>query len=289
MVDVDFLPEHLLILGGSYIGLEFAQMYRRFGSKVTVIERAPNLLSREDHDVTDAVRRILEDEEIRIVTGAEGIAVSPGIRITWAGGEASGSHLLVGLGRIPNTDSLNAEAAGLHLDQKGFIEVDDELRTSVDGIWAMGDCNGKGAWTHSSYNDYEIVSANRKQPHSRRVSDRITAYNVYIDPPLGRVGMTESEVRKSGRKALVATRPMTRVGRAVEKGEDKGFLKILVAADTHEILGASFLGVECDEAIHCVLDTMYAKGTSATLLNAMHIHPTVSELIPTLLHDLKPL
>ena len=171
----------------------------------------------------------------------------------------------------------------------GFIEVDDELRTSVEGIWAMGDCNGKGAWTHTSYNDYEIVAGNRKQPGSRHVSDRITAYNVYIDPPLGRAGMTEGEVRKSGRNALVATRPMTKVGRAVEKGESKGFLKILVDADSHEILGASFLGIECDEVIHCVLDTMYAKGTSQTLLKAMHIHPTVSELVPTLLGGLKPL
>ena len=224
-----------------------------------------------------------------MITGAEEIAVHPGIKIIWKGGEAIGSRLLVALGRTPNTDDLAPEVAGIKLDPRGFVEVDDELRTNVPGIWAMGDCNGKGAFTHTSYNDYEIVSDNRKQPHSRRVSDRITAYNVYIDPPLARAGLTESEVRKSGRKALVATRPMTKVGRAVEKGESKGFLKILVAADTDEILGASFLGVECDEVIHCVLDTMYSKGTAHTLRNAMHIHPTVSELIPTLLHDLKPL
>ena len=289
MVDVDFLPQHLVILGGSYIGLEFGQMYARFGSKVTIIERAGHLLSHEDNDITDAIRTILEDEEIQIVTSAEEIAVHPGIRVTWKGGEVTGTHLLVALGRTPNTDDLGVEAAGLKLDAHGFIEVDDELRTNVEGIWATGDCNGKGAWTHTSYNDYEIVAENRSKPGSRHVSDRITAYNVYIDPPLGRAGMTESEVRKSGRNALMATRPMTKVGRAVEKGESKGFLKILVDADSHEILGASFLGVECDEVVHCILDTMYSKGTYLTLLKAMHIHPTVSELVLTLLRDLKPL
>ena len=289
MVDVDFLPEHLVILGGSYIGLEFGQMYARFGSKVTIIERAAHLLSHEDRDITDAVRKILEDEGIEVVTGAEEIAVEPGIRVTWKGGEVTGSHLLVALGRTPNTDDLGVEAAGLKLDQHGFIEVDGELRTHVEGIWATGDCNGKGAWTHTSYNDYEIVAENRKEPDSRHVSDRITAYNVYIDPPLGRAGMTEDQVRKSGRKALMATRPMTKVGRAFEKGETKGFLKILVDADSHEILGASLLGIECDEVIHCILDTMYSKGTYLTLLRAMHIHPTVSELVLTLLRDLKPL
>ena len=289
MVDVDFLPEHLVILGGSYIGLEFGQMYARFGSKVTIIERAAHLLSHEDRDITDAVCKILEDEGIEVVTGAEEIAVEPGIRVTWKGGEVTGSHLLVALGRTPNTDDLGVEAAGLKLDEHGFIEVDGELRTNVEGIWATGDCNGKGAWTHTSYNDYEIVAENRKEPDSRHVSDRITAYNVYIDPPLGRAGMTEDQVRKSGRKALMATRPMTKVGRAFEKGETKGFLKILVDADSHEILGASFLGIECDEVIHCILDTMYSKGTYLTLLRAMHIHPTVSELVLTLLRDLKPL
>ncbi len=289
MVDVDFLPKHLLVLGGSYIGLEFAQMYARFGSEVTVIERGSRLLSHEDTDITDAMRRILEDEGIRVVTGAKNLAIQPGIQVTWAGGQASGSHLLVALGRTPNTDDLGVETAGLKLDPQGHVEVDDELRTNVPGIWALGDCNGKGAWTHTSYNDYEIVAANRKNPGSRHVSDRITAFNVYTDPPLGRCGMSETEVRKSGRKALMAIRPMTKVGRAVEKGESKGFLKIMVDAESGQILGACLLGVECDEVIHCILDTMYAKAPYQMLLNAMHIHPTVSELILTLLRDLKPL
>ena len=289
MVDVDFLPEHLLILGGSYIALEFAQMYARFGSRVTVIERAPRLLSREDHDISEGVREILETDGVRVVTGAEEITVEKGIRIHWHGGEASGSHLLVALGRKPNTDNLGVEAAGVRMDRRGYIEVDDELRTNVEGTWAMGDCNGRGAWTHTSYNDYEIIAANRKVPGSRRVSDRIQAYNVYIDPPLGRAGMSETDVRKSGKRALMAIRPMTKVGRANEKGETKGFLKVLVDADSHQILGACLLGVECDEVIHCILDTMYAKAPYETLQQAMHIHPTVSELIPTLLGDLKPL
>ena len=289
MVDVDFLPEHLLILGGSYIALEFAQMYARFGSKVTVVERSARLLSREDHDISDAIRDILEAEHIRVVTGAEEIACDAGPIVRWKGGEAKGSHLLVALGRKPNTDDLGVENAGLKLNSHGYIEVDDELRTNVPGIWALGDANGKGAWTHTSYNDFEIVAANRKEPGSRRVSDRIEAYNIYIDPPLARCGLSELAVRKTGKPALMAIRPMTKVGRANEKGETKGFLKVLVDAESSQILGASLLGVECDEVIHCILDTMYAKAPYHTLQHAMHIHPTVSELIPTLLGSLKPL
>lgn len=290
MVDLDFLPGHLLILGGSYISLEFAQMYKRFGSQVTIIERAPHLIFREDPDISEAVREILESENIRIVTGAQEIrGAGPDPVISWKGGEAKGSHLLVALGRTPNTDDLGIEAAGLKLNEHGYIVVDDELRTNVPGIWAMGDANGKGAFTHTSYNDFEIVAADRVHPGSRRVSDRIEAYNVYIDPPLARCGMSETAVRKSGKPALMAIRPMTKVGRAIEKGETKGFLKILVDAESNQILGASLLGVECDEVIHCILDTMYAKAPYQTLQRAMHIHPTVSELIPTLLGDLKPL
>jgi pyruvate/2-oxoglutarate dehydrogenase complex dihydrolipoamide dehydrogenase (E3) component len=289
MVDVDILPEHLLILGGSYVALEFAQMYARFGSQVTIVERAPRLLFREDHDISDAVREILEAENIRVVTGAEDIVCESGPTLRWKGGEAQGSHLLLALGRVPNTDDLGVEAAGLKLDSHGYIQVDDELRTNIPGIWALGDANGKGAWTHTSYNDFEIVAANRKQAGSRRVSDRILAYNVYIDPPLARCGLSESAVRKTGKPALMAVRPMTKVGRAIEKGETKGFLKVLVDAQSHLILGASLLGVECDEVVHCILDTMYANAPYQTLQNAMHIHPTVSELIPTLLGDLKPL
>ena len=290
MVDLDFLPEHLLILGGSYIALEFAQMYARFGSQVTVIERGQHLLSHEDPDISEAVREILESEDILVVTGAQDIrCAGPAPLILWKGGEVKGSHLLIALGRTPNTDDLGIEAAGLKLNEHGFIEVDDELRTNVAVIWAMGDANGKGAFTHTSYNDFEIVAANRAQSGSRRVSDRIEAYNVYIDPPLARCGMSETAVRKSGKPALMAIRPMTKVARASEKGETKGFLKILVDAESNQILGASLLGVECDEVIHCILDIMYAKSPYQTLQRAMHIHPTVSELIPTLLGDLKPL
>jgi pyruvate/2-oxoglutarate dehydrogenase complex dihydrolipoamide dehydrogenase (E3) component len=292
MVDVDYLPEHLLILGGSYVGLEFAQMYRRFGSNVTVFERAPQLLSREDEDIAKGVREILEAEGIRIVTSASEIVLSregESIKVRSQAGDATGSHLLIALGRIPNTDDLGLDSAGIATGSRGYIDVDDELRTSVPGVWAMGDCNGKGAFTHTSYNDYEIVAANLLDGGSRRVSDRIAAYNVYVDPPLARVGMSEREVRASGRPALMAIRPMTKVGRANEKGETKGFLKVLVDAENHRILGACLLGVECDEAVHCILDIMYAKAPYETIQHAVHIHPTVSELIPTLLGDLKPL
>ena len=292
MVDVDYLPEHLLILGGSYIGLEFGQMYRRFGSQITIFERGAELLSKEDEDIEHGVREILENEDIRIVTGAEEL------RITRAGdrigvhskeGEAFGSHLLLAVGRTPNTGDLGLESAGIKQDKHGYIEVDDALQTTAPGVWALGDCNGKGAFTHTSYNDYEIVAANLLDGGTRRVTDRIEAYNVYIDPPLARIGMSEKQVRASGRKALIATRPMTKVGRANEKGETQGFLKVMVDAESHLILGACLLGVECDEVVHCLLDVMYAKSPYETIQRAVHIHPTVSELIPTLLGDLKPL
>lgn len=292
MVDVDYLPEHLIILGGSYIALEFAQMYRRFGSTVTVFERGPQLLSREDEDIATSMREILEAEGIRVVTNASDISLHRnGERVTVRskGGDATGSHLLLAVGRIPNTGDLGLQSAGIAVDRSGYIQVDDELRSSVPSVWAIGDCNGKGAFTHTSYNDYEIVAANLLDGGSRRVSDRIPAYNVYIDPPLARAGMSERDVRASGRPALMAIRPMTKVGRANEKGETKGFLKIMVDAETHRILGACLLGVECDEVIHCILDTMYAKAPYETIQHAVHIHPTVSELIPTLLGDLKPL
>jgi pyruvate/2-oxoglutarate dehydrogenase complex dihydrolipoamide dehydrogenase (E3) component len=296
MMDVDFLPPHLLVLGGSYIGLEFAQMYRRFGSEVTIIQRGHRLISREDDDIADAVRAILESEGIRVLTDTcdfrvekRGAQIAVVVDCQGQRQEAVGSHLLVAVGRVPNTQDLGLEKAGVEVDANGHIRVDDQLRTNVPGIWAMGDCNGKGAFTHTSYNDYEIVAANLLDHGLRRVSDRITAYNLYIDPPLGRAGMTEKEVRKSGRKALIARRQMTRVGRAVEKGETKGFMKILVDAETKLILGASLLGVECDEVIHSILDVMYAKAPYTVIQRAMHIHPTVSELIPTMLGDLQSL
>jgi pyruvate/2-oxoglutarate dehydrogenase complex dihydrolipoamide dehydrogenase (E3) component len=296
MMDVDFLPEHLIVVGGSYVGLEFAQMYRRFGGEVTIVEMGPRLIQSEDEDVSEAIRTILENEGIKIRLSAECIAlekrgdkVAVGVDCTSGDKIVVGSHVLLAVGRVPNTADLGLENAGIAMDQRGYIQVDDQLRTNVPGIYALGDCNGRGAFTHTSYNDYEIVAANLLDGDQRRVSDRITAYNLYIDPPLGRAGMTETEARKSGRKALIAKRPMTRVGRAVEKGETEGFMKVLVDAGTKEILGASLLGIECDEVIHSILDVMYAKAPYTVIQRAMHIHPTVSELIPTMLGELKPL
>jgi pyruvate/2-oxoglutarate dehydrogenase complex dihydrolipoamide dehydrogenase (E3) component len=295
MMDVDYLPRHLIVLGGSYIGLEFAQMYRRFGSEVTVIEAAPRLVTREDEDVSRAIADILKDERIDIRLASKVVGVEKKgneIAVTVEGSGKSqvvGSHLLLAIGRRPNTDDLGLDKAGVAVDLRGYVTVDDQLRTSVPGIWAMGDCNGKGAFTHTSYNDYEIVAANLLDNDPRKVSDRIEAYALYIDPPLGRCGMTEAAVKKSGRRALVGQRPMTRVGRAVEKGETQGFMKILVDADTREILGCSVLGPGGDEAVHCVLDLMYAKAPVDTLARAVHIHPNVSELLPTIAQELKPL
>jgi pyruvate/2-oxoglutarate dehydrogenase complex dihydrolipoamide dehydrogenase (E3) component len=296
IMDLDVVPPHLVIVGGSYIGLEFAQIYRRFGSQVTVIEMAPRLIAREDEDVSVAVADILRSEGIEVRPGAECITVakrdgriSVGLECEMGVPEVIGTHLLLAVGRRPNTDDLGVEKAGIAVDKRGFILVDDQLQTNVPGIWALGDCNGKGAFTHTSYNDFEIVAANLLDKDKRRVSDRILAYNLYTDPPLGRVGMTESEVRKSGRRALIATMPMENVSRAYEKGETQGFMKILADRDTKEILGASILGVSGDEVIHVLLDLMYAKAPYTVLQRAMHIHPTVSELLPTMMGNLKPL
>jgi pyruvate/2-oxoglutarate dehydrogenase complex dihydrolipoamide dehydrogenase (E3) component len=296
MMDVDFLPRHLIVIGGSYIGLEFAQMYRRFGSEVTVIELASHLIPREDEDVSQAVASFLQDEGIDIrvnskVVGVEKRGNDIAVSIATGGkqSQVAGSHLLLAIGRRPNTDDLGLDQAGIATDPRGYIEVDDLLCTNVPGVWALGDCNGRGAFTHTSWNDFEIVAANLLDNDSRRVSDRITAYALYTDPPLGRAGMTEVEVRKSGRPALIATMAMEDVSRAYEKGETKGFMKILVDQETKQILGASLLGVSGDEVIHCILDVMYAKAPSTVLRRAMHIHPTVSEFIPTMLEDLVPL
>jgi pyruvate/2-oxoglutarate dehydrogenase complex dihydrolipoamide dehydrogenase (E3) component len=296
MMDVDFVPPHLIVVGGSYIGLEFAQMYRRFGSEVTIVEKGARLIAREDEDVTNAIQDILNKEGIGVRLNAEcitlrkeGGGVAVGLECRETDKSVSGTHVLLAVGRSPNTDDLGLDKAGISTDQRGYIEVDDELRTNVPGIWALGDCNGRGAFTHTAYNDYEIVAANLLDHDPRKVSDRITTYALFIDPPLGRAGMTENEVRKSGRKALVAVRPMTRVGRAVEKGETQGFMKALVDADTKQILGAAILGLTGDEVIHTLLDVMYARAPYTTVARAMHIHPTVSELLPTLLQDLRPL
>jgi len=296
MMEIDFLPEHLVIVGGSYIGLEFAQMYRRFGSRVTVVEMGPRLVAREDEEISASILSILRAEGVDFRLGAKcvsaarrGEQVAVGLDCDDPAKEVVGSHLLVAVGRTPNTDDLGLDRAGVATDERGCITVDDELRTSAPGIWALGEVNGRGAFTHTAYNDYEIVAGNLLDGERRRVTDRIVAYALYTDPPLGRVGLTEREVRASGRPALIATRAMTRVARAVERGESQGLMKILVDAATQRILGAAILGIEGDEAIHSILDVMYADAPYTVIRRAVHIHPTVSELIPTLLGDLRPL
>ncbi len=296
MVELDFVPPHLLVIGGSYVGLEFGQMFRRFGSEVTIVEMGPRLLRREDEDISDAIQEILEQEGIGLRLNAEcftaarqGSQIAVGFNCQTGPPSVTGTHLLLAVGRTPNTDDLGLEQAGVARDKHGFIVVDEQLRTNVPGIWALGDCNGKGAFTHTAYNDYEIVAANLLDHDSRRVSDRIQAYALYIDPPLGRAGLTDAQVRVAGRPALVAKRPMTRVARAIEKGETQGFMKVVVDRDSKQILGAAILGTGGDEVIHCLLDVMYARAPYPVLQRAMHIHPTVSELIPTLLAGLKPM
>jgi pyruvate/2-oxoglutarate dehydrogenase complex dihydrolipoamide dehydrogenase (E3) component len=292
LLDLDVLPEHLLIVGGSYIGLEFAQVFRRFGSRVTVVEHGPRIVGREDEDVSTAMRKMLEAEGIRFVLDARGFAVErlpQGIALAVDGERIEASHLLVAVGRRPNTDDLGAEAAGLALDKHGYVEVDDQLRTKVEGIWALGDMNGRGAFTHTSYNDFEIVAANLLDGDPRRVSDRIPVYALFTDPPLARIGQNEAQVRETGRPALIATMPMTRVGRARERSETTGFMKVLVDAESSRILGASLFGIEADEAIHALLDVMAADAPYTVVSRTMNIHPTVGELLPTLLQSLRPL
>ena len=296
LLDLEVVPQHLIIVGGSYIGLEFAQVFRRFGSKVSIIETAPRLIVREDADVSAAIADILGREGIALYLGANdlkfakrGTEIIASLKAEAGAAEIVGSHLLIATGRRPNTDDLGLDQAGVATDAKGYIGVNDRLETSVPGIWALGDCNGRGAFTHTAYNDNDIVAGNLIDGEVRRVSDRIVAYNLYIDPPLGRIGMTEAEVRKSGRPALMATRPMENVSRAFEKGETLGFMKILVDAESRQVLGASILGVGGDEVIHVLLTLMYAKAPYEVMQRAVFIHPTVSELLPTMLGSLKPL
>jgi len=295
MMDIDFLPERFIIVGGSYVGLEFAQIYRRLGSEVTIVEMGPRLIGREDEDISQAVREILEAEGIQIQLNAKCISlakrdggVAVGVSCDEGPPEVVGTHVLLAVGRTPNTSDLGLDRAGVATNSRGYITVDDTLQTNVPGIWALGDCNGRGAFTHTSYNDYEIVADNLFSADQRRVSDRIQAYGLYIDPPLGRCGMTDAQVRKSGRSALTAKYPMSRVSRAYEKGETQGLIKITVDAETKQILGAAILGVGGDEVIHVLLDVMYAKAPYTVIQRAMHIHPTVSEYLPVVMSKLEP-
>lgn len=296
MMDIDFIPEHLIIIGGSYIGLEFAQMYRRFGSEVTIVEMGPRLIQRDDEDVSEAIKEILENEGVNFRLNAECISlkkqgdkVAVGVDCKEGPPGVIGSHVLLAIGRVPNTHDLGLDKAGIETDKRGYVVVDDQLRTNVEGVWALGDCHGKGAFTHTSYNDFEIVAANLLDDDPRKLSDRILCYGLYVDPPLGRAGMTEAQVRESGKKALIGKMPMSRISRAKEKGETQGFMKILIDAETKLILGAAILGIGGDEVIHSILDVMYAKKPYTLIQRAVHIHPTVSELIPTMLASLKPL
>ncbi len=296
VMEVEQVPEHLIIVGGGFIGLEFAQMYRRFGSRVTVVEMRDRVIARDDEDVSAAVQEILEDEGVKFRMKADCLAARPHpdgvavkVRCEDPPEEEFGTHLLVAVGRVPNTDDLGLEETGIETNKFGYIEVDEYLCTNETDVWAIGDVNGRGAFTHTSYNDYEIVAANLFDDDPRIVMDRIVCFGLFIDPPLGRVGMTEREVRASGRRALLGKRMMTRVSRAREFGETHGFIKILVDADTEEILGAAILGLNGDEAVHSLLDVMYAKQPYTVISRAVHIHPTVSELIPTVLQELSPL
>ena len=296
LLALDELPAHLIVVGGSYVGLEFGQAYRRFGSEVTILQRGPRLVPREDPDVSEALRAFLEKEGITVRTGAEcvslarrGDAIVARVDCEEGAPEVVGSHLLLAVGRVPNTDDLGLEAAGVAVDSRGHVVVDEELRTSVPGIWALGDCNGHGGFTHTSYNDYEVVEASLFDGGGRKWTDRIPAYALFTDPPLGRCGMNEREARASGREVLVAKYAMEDVGRAFERGETEGFLKVLVDARSKQILGASLLGIEGDEVMHTLLDLMYAKAPYTVITRAMHVHPTVSEYLPSLFYGLEPL
>jgi pyruvate/2-oxoglutarate dehydrogenase complex dihydrolipoamide dehydrogenase (E3) component len=295
LMDIDFLPEHLIVVGGSYVGLEFGQMYRRFGSRVTIVEMGPRLTGREDPEVSEALRDILAAEDIEIRLDAECLALERSgdgilMRLDCVDGAptVSGTHVLLAVGRVPNTNDLGLKEAGIEVDALGYIKVDDTLRTSAEGVYALGDCNGHGAFTHTAYNDYEIVADNLLSGASRKLSDRIAIYGLFTDPPLGRVGMSEAEARRAGRKLLIGQMPMSQVSRAKEKGETQGFMKVLVDADSKQILGAAILGVGGDEVVHSLLDAMSARLPYTVVQHGVRIHPTVSELIPTMLGELTP-
>jgi pyruvate/2-oxoglutarate dehydrogenase complex dihydrolipoamide dehydrogenase (E3) component len=298
IMELDEVPEHLIIVGGSYIGLEFAQMMRRFGAEVTVIERSARLLPREDNDIANGIRTILENEGVRFAFASNCISLAhanDGVQIavgTACSGNQSaiiGSHVLLAVGRRPNTDGLGLDVAGIETDTRGFIQVDDQCRTNALGVWAVGDCNGRGAFTHTAWNDYEIVVANLFDSDPRSITNRISSYALFIDPPLGRIGMSETEARATGHKLLFAKMSMKLVGRAREAGETQGFMKVIVNAETSRIMGAAILGLNGDEVVHSLLDIMVADLPYTVISEAVHIHPTVSELIPTLLQQLRPI
>ncbi|HKD59090.1 MAG TPA: FAD-containing oxidoreductase [Terracidiphilus sp.] len=295
LLELTELPRHLVVVGGGAVGVEFAQMFRRFGSEVTLVEMKPRLMHRDDLAASELLADLFSQEGIGLRLDSECISFSElpdgvCVHVSCKAGdpEVHGSHVLLAMGRVPNTDDLGLEAAGVRRDAAGFISVDDQLCTNVPHIWALGDCNRRGAFTHTAYNDFEIVASNLLDGGNRRVTDRIAAWATYTDPPLAQVGMTEEEARATGKELLIATRPMRSVSRAIEKGETFGFMKVLVDAKTSRILGATIFGVGGDEAIHSILDIMYADRPYTTLRDAVHIHPTVAELIPTLLGSLQP-
>lgn len=294
ILQLNELPEHLIIAGGSYIGLEFGQIFRRFGSRVTIIEMHDHLISREDEDVSETIQEILEKEGIQFRLNAtclngsqdENGKITVKVDCMQGSPEISGSHLLLATGRVPNTDTLNLTAAGIDMDDRGYIKVNDYLETNVSGVYALGDCNRKGAFTHTSYNDYEIVAENLFDGKNRRVSDRILTYGLFIDPPLGRAGMTLAQAKSSGKNIRVGYRKMENVARAREKGETAGFMRVIIDDDTDRILGASILGVGGDEIISSILNIMYADEPYTVIRDSVQVHPTVSELIPTMLESL---
>lgn len=295
LLDLTELPKHLVIVGGGAVGVEFGQMFRRFGSEVTLVEMKSSLMHHEDAAASALVAELLQQEGVQLRLSAECLSFSKDpegvcVHVDCADGdkEVHGSHVLLAMGRVPNTNDLGLEAAGVGMDSAGYIPVNEQLRTNLPHIWALGDCNRRGGFTHTAYNDFEIVAANLLEGADRRVSDRIPARATYTDPPLAQVGMTEEEARATDKELLIATRPMRSVSRAIEKGETFGLMKAIVDAETKRILGAMIFGVGGDEAIHCILDVMYADQPYTTITHAVHIHPTVAELIPTLLGSLKP-
>ncbi len=297
ILELTELPEHLVIVGGSYIGLEFGQMFKRFGCEVTIVEKNSAIISREDHDISASIQKTLENEGVKFRLNATCMGAKKMddgqicVNVNCDQGEPQviGTHVLLAIGRVPNTDLLNLENAGIKTDDKGFIKVNDHLETNVPGIYALGDCNGEGAFTHTAYNDFEIIADNKLDGGIRKVSDRILTYGLFVDPPLGRAGMTLSQAKKTGKKLLVGKREMSKIARAKEKGETDGFMRVIVDAETKEIMGASILGVGGDEVISGILNIMTAKQPYTVIRDSVQIHPTVSELLPTLLEGLKPL